>query len=203
MKAYKLTDEHGQTKDNTQWGPNVSHTATGDGKYLCSNGWIHFYTHPLLAVLMNPAHANFSKPRLWEAESSGEELHEQLKSGSKTLTTVRELPLPEVSDTQRIAFGILCAKEVCKDEVWNNWADKWLSGEDRTKASACAAAYAADAAADYAADAAADAADAAAAAYAASRAAFAAAYAASRAADVADAAKINFVEIAEKAMNYK
>ena len=140
MKAYKLTDEHGQTNDNTQWGPNVSHTATGDGKYLCSNGWIHFYTHPLLAVLMNPAHANFSKPRLWEAESSGEELHEQLKSGSKTLTTVRELPLPEVSKTQRIAFGILCAKEVCKHKAWNAWADKWLSGEDRTKASACAAA---------------------------------------------------------------
>ena len=196
MKAYKLTDEHGQTKDNTQWGPNVSHTATGDGKYLCSNGWIHFYTHPLLAVLMNPAHANFSKPRLWEAESSGEELHEQLKSGSKTLTTVRELPLPEVSDTQRIAFGILCAKEVCKHKAWNAWADKWLSGEGRTKASAraaYAAAYAASRAADVAADYAAYAAD-----YAAADAA-----AAAFAADYAAAAKINFVEIAEKAMTYK
>jgi hypothetical protein len=126
------------------------------------------------------------------------------------LTTVRELPLPEVSDTQRIAFGILCAKEVCKHKAWNAWADKWLSGEDRTKASACAASVAAYAA-EYDASFAADVAFAAdyAAAYAASRATYAAyaaaAYAAASfaAAFAAAAAKINFVEIAEKAMNYK
>jgi hypothetical protein len=163
---------------------------------------------------MNPIHAQFESPRLWEAESSGEELHEQLKSGSKTLTTVRELPLPEVSKTQRIAFGILCAKEVCKHKAWNAWADKWLSGEDRTKESARAAASRAAYAASRAASRAADAAHSAdyAAEYAAFAAAYAAANSASRAADVADAAnsaaansaaKINFVEIAEKAMNYK
>jgi len=68
------------------------------------------------------------------------------------------------------------------------WAKKWLSGEDRSARAAYAAARAAYAAA-YAAARAADVADAAAdAAYAAARAADAAADAAARAADVADAA---------------
>ena len=136
MKAYKLTDENGKTQNDTQWGENISHAASGDGKELCSDGWIHFYTHPLIAVLMNPVHAGFSSPRMWECETDGEHLHESLKSGCKTLTTLKEIPVPEVSLTQRIAFGILCAKEVCKDKVWNEWADKWLSGEDRTEESA-------------------------------------------------------------------
>ena len=84
--VYKLTDKFGQTKDNTQWGENVSHTATGDVTTLCSNGFIHYYTHPLLAVLLNPIHANFASPKLWEAEASGKIINEALKSGCKTLT---------------------------------------------------------------------------------------------------------------------
>jgi hypothetical protein len=189
MKCYKLTDEDGQTKNNTQWGENISHTAKGEsGLPLCSDGWIHFYTNPLLAVFMNPVHANFKSPRLWEAETSGEELHGPLKSGCKTLTTIKEIPLPEVSITQKIAFGILCAKEVDKDETWNKWADKWLSGENRTVESADAAYAYSTHAACYAAYA---------------YATHAAAYAVAAYAVYAANAKINFVKIAEKAMNYK
>ena len=72
MKVYKLTDKDGKTYCNTQWGPNVSHSANGKSGELCSSGWIHFYTNPLIAVLMNRIHANFTSPRLWEAEASGE-----------------------------------------------------------------------------------------------------------------------------------
>ena len=208
--VFKLTDKFSRTKYNTQWGNNVSHAAKGDGKELCSNGWIHYYTHPLIAVLMNPIHADFTYPKLWEAEASGEVINKPLKSGCKTLRTIKEIPLPEISRVQRIAFGILCAKEVYDDEAWNSWADKWLSGDDRSKESAYAAdaANAADAAA-YANAAAADDADAAA-----SYAALAATLAAARAAR-ADAAysanaahasaekAINFIELAEKAMTYK
>jgi len=210
--VYKLTDEHNQTRGMTKWGNNVSHTAKGKGKVLCSNGWIHYYTHPLIAVLMNPIHAKFASPKLWEAEASGKIINEPLKSGCKTLRTIREIPLPEVSREQKIAFGILCAKEVTEDKAWKVWADKWLSGEDRSKETAYAAAYAADYA-DYAYAAAAanaaraDAADYAdyAAANAAARAANADASAAAYAADAyAYAAKsINFIELAEKAMTYK
>jgi hypothetical protein len=181
---YKLTDKNGQTRNNTQWGPGVSHSGTGEGE-LCGPGWIHAYEHPLIAVLMNPIHAHFKNPRLWEAEGEIARRDGHLKCGCKTLTTVREIPLPEITTEMRVRFAIMCAKEVCAADIaWNAWADKWLSGEDRTQAAAAEAAEA------EAAEAAADAAWAAReAAWAMARAAWAAAWAAARgAARAAEAA---------------
>jgi len=220
---YKLTTQEGKTRNETQWGENVTHEATGDIKQgLCSDAWIHAYTHPLLAVLMNPVHADIENPILWEGKGEGEAKFEPLKCGFRKFTTLKKIPLPEVTDVQKVAFGILCAKEVYKDSSWNQWADKWLSGEDRTKSSANAAAdaaayaaaaadvvayYAANAADAYAAsDAASSAARAAAnAAYAAANAAdaYAASDAASSAASKATGKELDFVSIALKAMEGK
>ncbi len=132
---YKLTNEHGKTQNDTQWGPGVSHSGTGEGG-LCGPGWIHAYEHPLIAVLMNPMQADFKNPRLWEAEGEVGLRDGQFKCGCKTLTTIREIPLPEITTEMRVRFGILCAKEVHECSTWNVWADKWLSGEDRSAASA-------------------------------------------------------------------
>ena len=154
MKLYKLTDESRQTHNNTQWGAGVTHSGTGEGE-LCGPGWIHAYTHPLLAVLLNPVHVGFKKPRLWEAEGEVARTDHGLKVGCLSLTTLCELPLPVITTTQRVRFAILCAKEVCKNKQWNAWADAWLSGKDRTKESAraweAARAWAAAAAAEAAA----------------------------------------------------
>jgi hypothetical protein len=191
---YKLTTQEGMTQNNTQWGENVTHEATGDIEQdLCSNAWIHAYTHPLLAILMNPAHAMIKNPILWEGNGEGEAKFEPLKCGFRKFTTLRQIPLPEVTNVQKVAFGILCAKEINTDSSWNQWADKWLSGEDRTKSSAYYAAYAAASAAS--------------AAYAASNAAKyadAAAYAAYAAYNAASKGKeLDFVSIALKAMEVK
>jgi hypothetical protein len=189
---YKLTDSCGKTRNGTQWGPGISHSGTGEGG-LCGPGWIHAYEHPLIAVLINPIHANFKNPRLWEAEGEIAIRDGQLKCGCKTLTTIREIPLPKITTEMRVRFAILCAKEVCADLSWNAWADKWLSGEDRTLAAAEASATRAEASAAQAAEAAA---------LAAYRSARAAAWAASAARAAARAAvghEIDIFEIAEKA----
>ena len=117
MKAFKLTDENGQTHGQTQWGPGATHSGTGKGAPLCGPGWIHFYDDPLLAVFLNPIHAGFSNPRLWECEVSGEIRNDQgLKFGAQTLTTLREItPVPEVTLEHRVRFAIFCALEVCKE----------------------------------------------------------------------------------------
>ena len=201
--VYKLTDGDSETRNHTQWGNNISHTAKGDGTKLCSDGFIHYYTHPLLAVLISPIHISFICQKLWEAEASGEIINEPLKSGCKTLKTIKEIPLPEISGVQIIAFGILCAKEVYKNEAWNLWADKWLSGEDRSKESASAAAVAStkrfarydclsDSAAYYATQSVTDSIY------------FAAINTAKAVADAADADEsINLIALAKKAMTYK
>jgi hypothetical protein len=165
---YKLTDQDGYTRrgayNECLWGPGVTHSGTGQGE-LCGSGYIHAYTNPLLAVLLNPSHANIASPILWECEGEIVKDDKGLKCGCISLTAIKEVPIPVITNEQRIKFSILCAMEVCKNPYWTNWAKNWLSGKDRT---AYAAAYAA--------------------ARAAARAAYAAARAAARAADAARAA---------------
>ena len=148
----KLTNKDGYTKNQTLWGENITHEATGSSNQaLCSNGWIHFYEHPLIAVFMNPIHAQLNEPRLYSCLIEGEiEKDGPLKSGCKKLTTLSRLPLPVITSEQRIEIGIRCAMIVYKEQHWSLWAQKWLSGEDRTKKSADAAYDTAHDAAAYA-----------------------------------------------------
>ena len=143
---YKLTRQDNTTSGDTtlEWGAGVSHTATGPGTKLCSPDVIHAYTHPLLAVLLNPIHADYQNPKLWRCEGDVVADDHGLKVGVKTLTTIEVLPLPVVTTEQCVKFAILCAKQVCKDEKWHTWADRWLSGEDRAAARAAEAEAAAD-----------------------------------------------------------
>jgi len=147
MKCYKLTDKLGETRGKTKWGPGISHETDGTGE-LCSSGWLHFYRDPLLAVLLNPIHANFPDDngkhsrsacsmRLWEAEAEGHiKDNAGLKSGCTKLTTTHEIPVPKVTTEQRVRFAILCVKQVCIEPEWNKWADAWLSNKDRSASAA-------------------------------------------------------------------
>ena len=206
ITLYKLADQSNQTENQTQWGEGVTHTTTGIPAKLCSAGWLHAYEHPLLAVLLNPIHANFLAPRLWLAEGKGEVLREgQLKCGVKELTTIREIPLPVVTIEQRVRFAILCAKAVYRNKRWNAWADAWLSGEDRTGASAWSADRAASWAAPWAAESAAAWAARAARSEASSRAARAASLAAEASAEALAARterpELDLIKLAEEACN--
>src|ERR1700689_411919 len=196
-KLWKLTDQNHQTRNATQWGEGVEHTADGEGG-LCGPGWLHAYESKELATLLNPIHANIEQPVLWEAEGDVGKRDRGLKVGCTILRTVQIVSLVEYTTTQRVAFGILCAKEVYEEKSFQVWATGWLSNQNRSSAVAAdAAAVAARAARDaaragvYAATVAADAARAAAtvAADAAADAADTARAAADAAADAADTAR--------------
>jgi hypothetical protein len=81
---------------------------------------------------MNPIHAGFDNPRLWEAEGEVGKRTGQLKCGCRSLITVREIGTPTITTKHRIRFAILCAKKVCADSQWNVWADAWLDGTNRS-----------------------------------------------------------------------
>jgi len=214
---YKLTTQEMTTAYNTQWEIGVKRTVKPGKMELCSNTVLHYYDSPVLAVLLNPIHAGTKNPRLFEIKTSKAFVADRLKFGCKSQTLTKEIPLPEITTNQKIAFAILCALEVYQESSFTEWANSWLFGKNRTAdayaayaaayaayvaddaayaahAAAYAAAYAAYAAA---ADADADADDAAAA-----YAAYAAAYAAADADADAAADKIDFKAIAEKAMQY-
>jgi hypothetical protein len=142
-KLYKLTDREGYTRlghpNQLLWRAGVTHTAAGDGTKLCTDGVIHAYIHPLLAVFLNPLHANFPNYRLWEAEGEVVVREGELKVGVKALTITQELPVPRVTTEHRVRFGIACAWS-CGSEEWRLWARRWLSGDDRTAEAAAEAA---------------------------------------------------------------
>ena len=48
--------------------------------------------------------------------------------------------MKDATTTQRVAFGLLCAMEVCADKEWRTWAENWLNGKDRSIESAWAVA---------------------------------------------------------------
>ena len=215
---YKLTKQDLTTYNGFQWTIGEWKETSGEGE-LCTSGWLHCYTNPLLAILLNPIHARISNPKLFEIEVDGKCLTDYgLKEGWTKMKLVKEIAIPEITNIQKVAFAILCALEVYHDEKFVEWANNWLNGKDRSRDSANAAAYAANAdfsadAAYYASLAAANAAfsadDAYCTAFAANYASYVANYA-SYVADAADAAStaaastaIDLIKLAEKAMEYK
>jgi hypothetical protein len=139
---YKLTDQDMRTHNGFQWTLNKEETASGEGN-LCGPGFLHAYTDPLLAILLNPIHADIKSPRLFKGTGTVSKTDNGLKIGCTKITLTEEMELPVVTTNQRIAFGILCAKQVYNNQAWNHWADNWMSGKDRTARAARAAARAA------------------------------------------------------------
>ena len=138
-KLFKLTDQNCETYNHTKWGEGVTHKTNGYGE-MCGPGWLHAYTSPELAVLLNPIHANFSNPILWECEGVVEKTDNGLKVGTTQLTTIKRIILPEVTTIQRVAFGILCSQTVYSNPQFNRWAKDWLTGKDRSERAASEAA---------------------------------------------------------------
>jgi hypothetical protein len=185
--AYKLTTQAMTTHNDCQWKLNEPKQTSGEGD-LCGPGWLHVYSDPLLAVLLNPIHAGIKNPRLFKCRVSGETKNDAgLKQGWTKVVLVKELSLPQVTSIQRIAFGILCSLQSYKRPAYVEWTKNWLSGKDRSAAAARAEAEAAARAARAAAWAA--------------RAAWAAwaAWAAAWAADK----PINLIKLAKQAMTIK
>ncbi len=140
MIKYKLTNQKMWTKNGYQWEYGKWYEVSGEGE-LCSDGWLHFYHSPELAVLLNPIHANIKNPRLFEVEVKGKHKDDNgLKCGYSKARLIKELELPKFTLNQKAAFAILCSLEVYKEKNYVKWAKNWLSGKDRTKEAADAAA---------------------------------------------------------------
>jgi hypothetical protein len=209
-KVYKLTTGDNKTRagasNETQWGPGVTHTALGNGD-MCTAAYIHGYAHPYLAVLFNPIHANISNPNLWDCAATVEKT-DGLKVGCTELTTIKQIPLPQITPKQRAKFANLVADYIvklycrhCDISSVETLAKHWLDGTDRSSASAASyaatahASAASAAAASYAATA-----SAASASYASAAAAATASYAASYAATACKKMQSVFIRFAKKAM---
>jgi hypothetical protein len=136
MIVYKIIDQNMKTGHDfklTEWKIGVP-VELGKSKKLNTHKWLYAYEHPLLAVLHNPIHANYKNGyRLFEAEAEGEiEKGHQMVLRCTKLTLLKEIDVPKITQKQRTAYGILCAKALL-DKTWYTWATNWLSGKYREK----------------------------------------------------------------------
>ena len=144
MTAYKLLDQELKSNDGQfQWEIGKTYTIDKPGNKMCSDEVFHCYNHPVLAVLFNRIHADIQNPRLFEIEVPEFVNDDKMKFASKSQKLIKEIDLPVISVEQRAEFAIRIVKLVHKNKEWNAWADKWLSGEDRSAANAYSTAHAA------------------------------------------------------------
>ena len=138
---YKLTTQDLTTFNDTKWVLNKWKETSGNGE-LCDSGWLHCYNSPLLAILLNHIHARIDNPKLFKCEVEGKCLTDYgLKEGWTRMRIIEEIEIPQLSNINKVAFGILCALEVCKEESFVTWANNWLENKDRSKESARYAVY--------------------------------------------------------------
>ena len=142
MIKYKLTDQNLRTYGGYQWTVDVEKTIDNPGNRLCSDQVFHFYDSPEEAVFLNPIFGDIPDPLCWEVECD-QVVHDGLKGGAKKMKLIRQVALLTITTETMIRIAIRCSMLVYKEEKWNIWAKKWLTGEDRSGEAAARAAWAA------------------------------------------------------------
>jgi len=151
-RYYKLTDSNGKTRGSIQWGENITHHHAWRGEMVLGyDTCIYCYSDPLMAsfflmescfiAITEDIEEDIKNPRCWEGKVKGEIISDGSIIGCKEFTTIREVPLPEISIEQRVTIAIECALKVYWEPEFNKWASGWLDGTDRSAAAARAASY--------------------------------------------------------------
>ena len=142
---YKLLTQEKKSHGGFQWEMNKEYRIDKPGKELCSDQVFHCYSHPVLAILLNPIHANINNPRLFEIEVDAITNDDGLKYGTKMQKLVREIEIPKLDIMTKVDFSIRVAMEVYQEDWFTTWAENFLNRIDVSEAAATAAAWAAEA----------------------------------------------------------
>lgn len=124
---YKLTDDTMRTYRGYQWTVGPIHAAWGTGP-LCSEGWLHAYRHPLVALMMNVGDLGIQNPRLFRAEGVIGLEDNGLQVGCTALRLCEELPIPAITTEHRVTMAMFAALKVYSELEWLAWATRWLDG---------------------------------------------------------------------------
>lgn len=148
----KITDRNLETRGRTRWLPGTSHRATGNTVLPCTDGVIHSYAHPLIAVFCDPIHGRYARngdARMVEVEVADDDVaSDGLKCWHRgEVRCLREITKPVLTPVQRVHVAISVALDALPDAPWatayRRWATAWLDGTDRTHEAARAASHAA------------------------------------------------------------
>jgi hypothetical protein len=125
------------TYNKTKWKLGEWKETSGEANRLCSNSWLHAYSHPLLAAMYYSIHTCYGEnQRFFKAEWDGKMLKNCDKVGVSKMRLIKEIQLPEITTFQRVKITIkaILKLETNKfDKKLQLWAEEWLNGKDRSK----------------------------------------------------------------------
>lgn len=140
---YKLLTQDMKSHGGFQWEMGKEYRIDKPGKTLCSDQVFHCYSHPVLAILLNPIHAHIDNPRSFEIEVDAIINDDGLKYGTKMQKLAKEIEVPQLDIMAKVDFSIRIAMDVYKEEGFTIWADTFLKRIDISETAARAAADAA------------------------------------------------------------
>lgn len=146
MRVIKLTDADGYTRRDepgeTLWLPMGTRPPRLAGTGLCATGVYRAYRTPHIAAFMDCIHTCLLPGgRAWWAETPEIVTDDGVKIGCHELMLVEPAELPTISTAARVRAVIYCYRP-SEVPAWNEWAERWLSGKDRTAEAATAEARA-------------------------------------------------------------
>lgn len=127
--CYLLTDANGRSLRGSQLHSGHLIQSRHDGEDLISRNTWECMSTPQLAVMVNPLHAQSAPARLFEIRHREVALVPR-RAGVNLY--IRELSVPTVVPIQKLAFAIMAVRDLDYDHPFTDWAQRWLSGADRT-----------------------------------------------------------------------
>lgn len=124
MQKYLLTDVNGRSRRGTIIEANCANPNRQFGGDVVSRNIWECADTPLLAVMVNPLHAECVLPRLFEIRGFGQEQNK--------IDRIREIGLPKVLPEQKLAFAMYCVRSLAPDDAFAAWVERWLANIDRS-----------------------------------------------------------------------
>lgn len=133
MQKYILTDERGETPQHFHLEPGKhQHSLRRQSNEPMVDILSMAHDSPLLAMLeaddAKPGHCRLFMLNTWRVGTD--------PNDPRAYTVVKEIPVPEIGIQHKVAFAIAVVAKVFGNDQFNTWAGNWISGRDRSSASA-------------------------------------------------------------------
>lgn len=133
MAKYILTNSENRTRQGSCLFPGGSSFSSQASSDVVTENASEMGASPLVAIMLNPWHAQLEGPKMLEMQFTTEEDNAR---DPIFRITLREVGMPATTTDQKIIFALMVIVEVYQNELFNQWAQKWISGTDRGAMSA-------------------------------------------------------------------
>lgn len=133
MAKYILADSANHTRQGSRILPGHSTFSSQTPNNIVAQNASEIGASPLVAIMLNPWHAQLGKAKMLELHFAAISID---TSDPTIRMNVREVAVPETTTDQKIIFALMVISAVFKNDQFNEWAEKWINGSDRSAESA-------------------------------------------------------------------